>query len=152
MVTELWLRGNLNLNIMNGLEQIVYSTATCKKCGDVLVSRHRHDFVMCTCDNKTMLDGGTEYQRYGGADLDLVDLSNTVYLTDGFEKCRTAPLWGTHGINGDEPYKQMSVSEMNDGHLEAVITEYGHRMEKWRLGLMLQEVEKRAEELNNSIQ
>ena len=151
MVIEPWLIGQQNLKSMNGLEQIVYSTATCKKCGDVLVSMHRHDYVTCGCDNQTMLDGGTDYQRYGGADLDLVDLSNTVYLTDGFEKCRTVPIWGSYGINGDEPRKWMSVSEMNDGHLEAVITKLGDRIEKWRLGLMLQEVEKRAEELNNSI-
>ena len=151
MVIEQWLIGQQNLKSMNGLEQIVYSTATCKKCGDVLVSMHRHDYVTCGCDNKTMLDGGTDYQRYGGADLDLVDLSNTVYLTEGFEKCRTAPIWGSYGINGDEPRKWMSVSEMNDGHLEAVITKLGDRIEKWRLSLMLQEVEKRAEELNNSI-
>jgi hypothetical protein len=45
----------------------------------------------------------------------------------------------------------MSVSEMNDEHLEAVITKFGDRIEKWMLTLMLQEVEKRAEELNNSI-
>jgi len=101
---------------MNGLEQIVYSTATCKKCGDVLVSIHRHDYVTCGCDNQTMLDGGTAYQRYGGVDLDLVDRSGTIYLTDGFEKCRTAPIWGSYGINGDEPRKWMSVSEMNDAH------------------------------------
>ena len=130
---------------MNGLEQIVLSTATCKKCGDVLISRHRHDYVMCTCDNKTMLDGGTEYQRYGGVDLSLVDLSGTIYLTDGFEKCRTAPIWGSYGKTGDEPLKFMSVSEMETEHLEAVIKELGHRIEKWRLNLMLQELENREQ-------
>jgi hypothetical protein len=130
---------------MNGLEQIVLSTATCKKCGDVLISRHRHDYVMCTCDNKTMLDGGTEYQRYGGVDLSLIDLSGTIYLTDGFEKCRTAPIWGSYGKNGDEPLKFMSVSEMETEHLEAVIKELGHRVEKWRLDLMLQELENREQ-------
>ena len=130
---------------MNGLEQIVLSTATCKKCGDVLISRHRHDYVMCTCDNKTMLDGGTEYQRYGGVDLSLVDLSGTIYLTDGFEKCRTAPIWGSYGKDGDQPLKFMSVSEMETEHLEAVIKELGHRVEKWRLDLMLQELENREQ-------
>ena len=130
---------------MNGLEQIVLSTATCKKCGDVLISRHRHDYVMCTCDNKTMLDGGTEYQRYGGVDLSLVDLSGTIYLTDGFEKCRTAPIWGSYGKDGDQPLKFMSVSEMETEHLEAVIKELGHRIEKWRLNLMLQELENREQ-------
>lgn len=130
---------------MNGLEQIVLSTATCKKCGDVLFSRHRHEFVMCTCDNKTMLDGGTDYQRYGGVDLSLVDLSGTIYLTDGFEKCRTAPIWGSYGKDGTEPLKFMSVSEMENEHLEAVIKELGHRVEKWRLNLMLQELEDREQ-------
>ena len=130
---------------MNGLEQIVLSTATCKKCGDVLISRHRHDYVMCTCDNKTMLDGGTDYQRYGGVDLSLIDLSGTVYLTDGFEKCRTAPIWGSYGKDGDQPLKFMSVSEMETEHLEAVIKELGHRVEKWRLDLMLEELENREQ-------
>lgn len=136
----------------NGLEQIVYSTATCRKCGEKLQSINRHDYTMCTCDNKTMLDGGTDYQRYGGVDLDQVDLSGTVFLNDGFEKCRLAPIWGSYGKDGKQPLKYVSVSEMNDGHLEAVIKEYGHRMEKWRLGLMLQEVEERAKVKNQTIE
>jgi hypothetical protein len=128
---------------MNGLEQIVFSTATCKKCGDVLISRHRHDYVMCTCDNKSMLDGGTDYQRYGGVDLDLLDLSGTVYLTDGFEKCRVVPIWGSYGKDGTEPVKYMSVAEMETEHLGAIIREMGPRIEKWRLDLMKQELEQR---------
>jgi hypothetical protein len=127
----------------NGLEQIVLSTATCKKCGDVLISRHRHDYVMCGCDNKTMLDGGTEYQRFGGKVLKYVDLSGTIYLSDGFEKCRTAPIWGSYGKDGTEPVKYMSVAEMDTEHLGAVIKEMGPRIEKWRLDLMKQELEDR---------
>jgi hypothetical protein len=128
---------------MNGLEQIVFSTATCKKCGDVLISRHRHDYVMCTCDNKTMLDGGTDYQRYGGVNLDLVDRSATVYITDGFEKCRTAPIWGSYGIDGTEELKFVSVSEMEDAHLRSVIKSFGQAMEKWKVDIMKQELEQR---------
>ena len=127
----------------NGLEQIVLSTATCKKCGDVLISRHRHDYVMCGCDNKTMLDGGTEYQRFGGKVLKYVDLSGTIYLSDGFEKCRTAPIWGSYGKDGTEPVKYMSVAEMSTEHLGSVIKEMGNRIEKWRLDLMKQELEQR---------
>jgi hypothetical protein len=128
---------------MNGLEQIVLSTATCKLCGEVLISRHRHDYVMCGCDNKTMLDGGTEYQRYGGKVLKHVDLSGTIYLTDGFEKCRIAPIWGSYGKDGTDPIKYMSVSEMDTEHLGTVIKEMGDRIEKWRLDLMKQELEQR---------
>jgi hypothetical protein len=126
-----------------GLEQIIYSTATCKKCGDVLVSRYRHDYIMCTCDNKTMLDGGLEYQRFGGKDIRLVDLSGTVYLSDGFEKCRLAPIWGDYGKDGSQPVNYISVSEMDTELLESVIKEIGPRLEKWRLDLMTQELEQR---------
>lgn len=136
----------------NGLEQIVYSTATCKKCGEKLESMYRHNYVMCTCDNKTMLDGGTDYQRYGGVDLSYIDLSGTIFITDGFEKCRLAPIWGTYGKEGNEPLRHISVSEMSDEHLEAVIKEYSNRIEKWRLGLMLQEVEQRAKLKNQTIE
>lgn len=129
-----------------GIEQIIYSTATCKKCGDVLVSRYTHDYVMCSCDNKTMLDGGTDYQRFGGKDIRLVDLSGTIYLTDDFEKSRLAPIWGSYGIDGTEPIRYMSVSEMDTEHLKIVIKEMGSRIQKWRLDLMIQELEQRKQQ------
>jgi len=40
----------------------------CAKCKEILVSRHRHDCKVCKCDNRTMVDGGGEYCRYGGSD------------------------------------------------------------------------------------
>lgn len=36
----------------------------CKKCGTVLESKHVHDFQSCKCGN--FVDGGLDYQRYGG--------------------------------------------------------------------------------------
>lgn len=36
----------------------------CLGCGDVLESRHRHDFVECSCGG-LFLDGGLDYQRVG---------------------------------------------------------------------------------------
>jgi hypothetical protein len=36
----------------------------CRKCGDVIQSRHVHDFVLCTC-RKIFVDGGSEYLRCG---------------------------------------------------------------------------------------
>ena len=39
--------------------------AKCKKCGDVIESKHRHDFVWCKC--KTIfVDGGNDYWKWGG--------------------------------------------------------------------------------------
>lgn len=45
----------------------------CLTCDTVIVSRHRHDFVVCRCeqtgDPKTetyiFVDGGSDYKRYG---------------------------------------------------------------------------------------
>jgi len=49
----------------------------CKNCGDVIVSRHRHDFVTCSCfrpDNNmgVFCDGGNDYQRIGGIENALI--------------------------------------------------------------------------------
>jgi hypothetical protein len=41
---------------------IVSNSVICKKCGDVIYSRHRHDFVTCKCGN-VAVDGGQEYLR-----------------------------------------------------------------------------------------
>lgn len=46
--------------------------AVCKQCGEMLHSKHRHDFVMCGCPNRTFVDGGNDYQRGGGASLAMI--------------------------------------------------------------------------------
>ena len=44
----------------------------CKQCGDLLQSKHNHDFVMCGCPNETFTDGGDVCPRRGGVDLSKV--------------------------------------------------------------------------------
>jgi len=51
----------------------------CLKCGKVMESRSRHDFKMCSCENKTMIDGGTSYTRFGGMDMNYVELLPSCY-------------------------------------------------------------------------
>lgn len=41
------------------------STGMCLECGDIIESKHRHDFVQCKC-GKSFLDGGEDYFRAGG--------------------------------------------------------------------------------------
>ena len=38
------------------------SRLKCFGCGTVIESRHRHDFVTCTCGDVS-IDGGLDYQR-----------------------------------------------------------------------------------------
>jgi hypothetical protein len=44
---------------------IVENVVTCMKCDDFIVSKHRNDFVTCSCGTISV-DGGQEYlKRYG---------------------------------------------------------------------------------------
>jgi len=45
--------------------KIIRNAARCKKCGDVIESKHVHDFVPCSC-GAIFVDGGHEYFRAGG--------------------------------------------------------------------------------------
>jgi hypothetical protein len=43
-------------------QKILRNMARCKRCGDLIESKHRHDFVRCTC-GAIAVDGGTDYLR-----------------------------------------------------------------------------------------
>ena len=41
---------------------IVKNCIKCKSCGDVIVSKHEHDFKYCSC-GRVAVDGGHEYLK-----------------------------------------------------------------------------------------
>lgn len=47
--------------------------AQCRKCGDIIESRHVHDFVRCKC-GAIFVDGGHDYIRRGGDPMDFVEV------------------------------------------------------------------------------
>lgn len=53
---------------------IVENKAICNKCGDEIFSKHRHDFVTCSC-GAISVDGGQEYIRRVGSLSDMSDMS-----------------------------------------------------------------------------
>ena len=55
---------------------IIRNAAQCAKCGDVVESKHRHDFVSCSC-GAIFVDGGKEYLRGGGNLEDFISLVET---------------------------------------------------------------------------
>lgn len=67
-----------------GLRKVLtLNSVKCLECGEVLVSKSQHHFVMCQCPNETATDGGNAYQRYMGRDLDKVEnLSEYVIMTE----------------------------------------------------------------------
>lgn len=88
--------------------------------GTLLESRHRHDYKTYTDANGKdyMIDGGLEYIRSSAwGDEEYI----TVTLDDPHERVREVVTWGTRGKNGDEPYRQVKLSEMSNDHIEACI-------------------------------
>ena len=62
---------------------LTLNSVKCLECGEVLVSKSQHHFVMCNCPNETATDGGNVYQRYMGKDLDKVEnLSKYIIMTE----------------------------------------------------------------------
>ena len=59
---------------LTSTRQIIQNEAQCMKCGDIIVSKHVHDFVACRC-GAIFVDGGMEYLRRGGEEEDFVDRS-----------------------------------------------------------------------------
>jgi hypothetical protein len=49
-------------------ERIIRNSIRCRKCGDEIVSTHRHDFRWCSCGS-VAVDGGRAYLKRVG-DLD----------------------------------------------------------------------------------
>jgi hypothetical protein len=44
------------------MKKLIRSIYQCKECGDIIESKHRHDFVTCQCGNLN-IDGGLDYTR-----------------------------------------------------------------------------------------
>lgn len=61
---------------MDSIKKIKHNKAQCKLCGDIIESKHRHDFVSCKC-GEIFVDGGKDYIRRGAKDL-----SNIIDLTE----------------------------------------------------------------------
>ena len=47
---------------MTDVGRILRNRARCKKCGDIIESKHRHDHVACSC-GEIAVDGGLAYLR-----------------------------------------------------------------------------------------
>ena len=56
--------------------QIVRNRGKCLKCGDVIESKNRHDFVWCRCKS-VAVDGGREYLKRVGNPEDFEEMSET---------------------------------------------------------------------------
>ena len=121
------------------MRQIVYNSIKCLECNEILVSRHRHDYVTCDCPNSAMVDGGNEYERYGAMDMDKIE-ANYIYLDDDFEIVRQHAARGSRGKDGKQPLTWVTIADMSDNYLQAVL-DYGG--DDWHLELIDKEIKYR---------
>lgn len=56
--------------------KITRNRIKCLECGEILESKFTHDFQQCSCQNRTFVDGGDEYCRYGGFDVEKIYFMN----------------------------------------------------------------------------
>lgn len=121
------------------MRQLVYNAVTCLDCLDTIVSYHRHDYKTCGCENQAMVDGGTDYIRYGGKDMKKV-VHHAVYDDEDFSKVRQYATRGSRGKDGLHPLTYIPIKDMDDDYLEAVLS-YGGA--DWHLDLIKKEIEYR---------
>jgi hypothetical protein len=125
-------------------EQLILNRVQCKACDEILTSYYGHDYKTCSCPNETMVDGGNNYQRYGGVNLTLVDTSLSVYLSEDHFVNREAACWGNRGKDGKSPLSYKSVAEMSNDHLENIIKDMSGKMAPWLEKIILQELHYRS--------
>ena len=64
------------------MTKIIKNAIQCKLCGEVIESKHVHDFVQCKC-GACAVDGGHEYLRRCFRDKDCyIDLSESIEISE----------------------------------------------------------------------
>lgn len=94
------------------------------KDGTILISKHRHDYVGHTDANGEFyfVDGGIGgYIRHSGNLEPML-----VYTTDSHEVIRENFVWGSRGLNGDDPVKYNTLNLLTEDHIRAIISTQTH--------------------------
>ena len=68
------------------MKKIIRNAIQCKRCGDIIESTYRHEYVQCKC-GACAVDGGHDYLRRSFKDKDCyIELSETEAITDTEEQ------------------------------------------------------------------
>jgi len=108
-------------------KQILLNSIQCKHCKEIIVSRHVHDYVRCSC-GQVSVDGGTHYLRRGF--IELTDYKELSKFDDGKHKTRRSSL--TWGVNYDKNMKKLKKTEwrfiknLDTEHIEAILKTQTH--------------------------
>ena len=105
---------------MSNMEERLIYNAIQTPDGTILESRSRHDYKTYVDANgkEYMIDGGLDYMRRS-ANGDEKDIS--IWNFHPHVTIREYVVWGTYGINGDQPLRYVKLSEMETDHIQACL-------------------------------
>lgn len=102
---------------------LVRNAMQCLNCNDIIESKHLHDYVACDCGG-CATDGGLEYiHRAHNPEVEYIALD--MYSTDPHWAIRQYVYRVGYGKPGTPDYgkfRETKLNEMNDGHLNALLT------------------------------
>jgi len=90
--------------------------------GTILHCEDNHDYRLYKdkVSGEEYMNDGTGYSiRRSVNEVPYEELS--IFVDDPFEKVRTAKFWGSYGKDGNSPKRMMSLDEMEESHLHAII-------------------------------
>lgn len=96
---------------------ILRNSIVCNNCNHEIVSRHRHDYITCSC-GQVSIDGGSSYLRRGGNNY----IDTSISSNDDFDKIRNKFDWGTNGIDGKQRLQYIKLKDMETTHIEAILS------------------------------
>jgi signal peptidase I len=68
------------------MKKLIRNRCQCRQCGDIIESKHTHDWVGCKC-GAIFTDGGKDYVRRGYKNKgDIIDLSEYQVKEDLLDK------------------------------------------------------------------
>lgn len=121
------------------MKHIVFNAIVCMNCGRMIESSHVHDYKECGCENRSMVDGGLDYQRYGGMDMNLVH-SIVIWDDQPFEEVRKYAF--RRHLTG-EIVRLYKMS--NEWLVNAYLWEKDHGRDTWHTRLLGKEITYRDE-------
>jgi hypothetical protein len=120
-------------------KRLILNQVKCNICNDIITSKHRHDYVSCTCGN-LHIDGGLDYAKRSFKTPDFTDMS--IYADEGdISNIRNYFTWASYGKNGDEPKHYILLRELTTGHIKAILLTQKHVLGTYVENILRMELE-----------
>lgn len=95
---------------------ILKNSAMCGDCWQEIVSRHKHDYITCSC-GQLSIDGGSSYLKRNSNHYVDTSLSSE----DDFDKIRNEFEWGARGVDGKQQLEYIKLKNMEATHIESIL-------------------------------